>query len=65
MDELMTLKEAQSEKMIQVMDNKISQLENEKQVMMQEFQQQMAIAEKRFQKEFEKLEKQSRHLIHL
>ena len=65
MDELMTLKEAQSEKMIQVMDNKISQMENEKQGMMQEFQQQMAIAEKRFQKEFEKLEKQSRHLIHL
>jgi hypothetical protein len=37
MDELMTLKEAQSDKMIQVMDNKISQMENEKQGMMQEF----------------------------
>ena len=57
MDELMTLKEAQSEKMMHEMDKKMHEMEYEKVAMMLEFQQQMSMAEKRFQKEIEKLEK--------
>ena len=65
MDELITVKEAQNDKMIHDMDLKIHEMEQQKVTMIQEFQQQMSMAEKRFQKEIERLEKQSRQMIHL